>query len=116
MAIATLTIDINAKLATLQQDLGKVAQLGEQTAARMQRAFAAAGSVMSTLGVAVGAGGLAAIVKGAVDSAAALDDMAEVTGASVENLSKLQAVAKVSGVDMGTVESAMVRLTKALAG
>lgn len=56
------------------------------------------------------------IVKGAVDSAAALDDMAEVTGASVENLSKLQAVAKVSGVDMGTVESAMVRLTKALAG
>ena len=116
MAIATLTIDINAKLATLQQDLGKVAQLGEQTAARMQRAFAAAGSVMSTLGVAVGAGGLAAIVKGAVDSAAALDDMAEVTGASVENLSKLQAVAKVSGVDMGNVESAMVRLTKALAG
>ena len=56
------------------------------------------------------------IVKGAIDSAAALDDMAEVTGASVENLSKLQAVAKVSGVDMGVVEGAMVRLTKALAG
>lgn len=76
----------------------------------------AAASRLPIIGAALAGLSFTGIVKGAIDSAAALDDMAEITGASVENLSKLQAVAKVSGVDMGVVEGAMVRLTKALAG
>lgn len=76
----------------------------------------AAASRLPIIGAALAGLSFTGIVKGAIDSAAALDDMAEITGASVENLSKLQAVAKVSGIDMGVVEGAMVRLTKALAG
>lgn len=51
-----------------------------------------------------------------VDSMAALDDMAEKTGASVEKLSALASVARVSGVDMESVSDAMVKLTRNLKG
>ena len=42
--------------------------------------------------------------------------MAEKTGASVENLSALASVAKVSGVDIDLVDSALQKLVKSLQG
>jgi hypothetical protein len=51
-----------------------------------------------------------------VEGAAALDDLAEKTGASVERLSALAAVAKTSGVSLEVVEGALTRLAKGLAG
>lgn len=51
-----------------------------------------------------------------IHALAELDDMAERTGASVESLSALGRVAKISGQDMATVEQGIVRLTKALSG
>lgn len=51
-----------------------------------------------------------------ISALAELDDMAERTGASVESLSALGRVAKISGQDMATVEQGIVRLTKALSG
>jgi len=74
-----------------------------------------AGSFAALTGIA-GAGGLVALTAQTVNQIAALDDLAEKTGASVESLSRLSQVAKISGIDMGTVETAMIRLTKALAG
>ena len=54
--------------------------------------------------------------KSFVEAAANMDDLAEKTGASVEKLSALAGVAKISGVSLDTVESALVRLAKGLAG
>lgn len=51
-----------------------------------------------------------------VESAAALDDLAEKTGASVEKLSALAQVARISGTSIDVVESALTRLAKGLAG
>lgn len=39
MAIATLTIDLVAKLASLERDMGKAAQIAEKNARRMDQAF-----------------------------------------------------------------------------
>lgn len=70
-------------------------------------------------------GGLAAGVsivalKGMFDQvisgAAAMDDLAEKTGASVENLSKLSPVAKLAGIDMASVGNALAALSKRLMG
>lgn len=55
-------------------------------------------------------------VNKTIHALAELDDMAERTGASVESLSALGRVAKISGQDMATVEQGIVRLTKALSG
>lgn len=51
-----------------------------------------------------------------VAAAAAMDDLAEKTGASVEKLSALAGVAKISGVSLDVVENSLVRLAKGLAG
>ncbi|MBK7565247.1 MAG: hypothetical protein IPI21_13750 [Propionivibrio sp.] len=50
MAIATLTIDLVAKLASLERDMGKAAQIAEKNARRMDQAFSAVGKTLATLG------------------------------------------------------------------
>lgn len=78
--------------------------------------LAGAASSLGVLGGIFSVAGVAAFAQQAIAGAAALDDMAEATGASVEGLSRLTNIAKISGQDIGNVETAMVRLTKALSG
>lgn len=63
---------------------------------------------------AIGGTGLILLADNAIKAAAELDDLSEITGASVEELSKLEQVAIVSGVAMKDVADASVKLTKAL--
>lgn len=72
------------------------------------------GSLAGAITALVSAGTFKALVTDTISMAAGLDDMAERTGASVEALSGLARVAKISGVDLGTVEHGLIRLTKAL--
>lgn len=51
-----------------------------------------------------------------VDDLAKLDDMAQITGSSVENLSRLQKVATAFGQDFGAVDDALTKLAKGMAG
>lgn len=53
-------------------------------------------------------------IDGAISFAAKLDDMAASTGATVENLSALAGVAKISGTDLSLVEGGLTKLAKAL--
>lgn len=55
-------------------------------------------------------------LRHSLDSLAALDDLAETTGMSVEALSGLRDVARVSGNSIDQVAQASVRLSKTLAG
>lgn len=73
-------------------------------------------SSMVGIGAAIGAGfsiaALNTMVNETVKAAAALDDMSEKTGASVETLSGLVEVAKIGGHEIGTLEQAMTKLAK----
>lgn len=82
----------------------------------MQRSAEGLARSFSGLGGLLSAGAFIAFTRNAISSAAALDDMAESTGATVEGLSKLTDIARIGGQDIGQVETALVRLTKALAG
>lgn len=73
-------------------------------------------SVLGTLGAGLSAGALVAYTRNVVNSIAALDDLSESTGASVESFSRLTQIAKIGGRDVGSVETAVLRLNKALAG
>lgn len=53
-------------------------------------------------------------INGVLDSLGQLDDLAQKSGASVEQLSQIQKVAKAFGVDFGTVDSAVVKLARGL--
>lgn len=114
MAFASLTIDLNAKLASFERDLGRMAHVAERNAQQMQAAFARVGSALALIGGSVAGAGFGAIFKQAIDSAAALDDLAEKTGASVEELSKLERVARIDGTSIDVLQTALVQLTKRL--
>jgi hypothetical protein len=70
--------------------------------------------VMGALGVTVGAGAFINLQLQVLHATAALDDMAEATGASVEKLSAIQNVAKVGGQDFEGLTGQLGRMTKNL--
>lgn len=118
MAIATLSIDLVAKLANIERDLAKVGGLAEKSARQMEAAFSGAssaiGSAFAGLAGAFSAGALASMVQGSIDAADALAKLSQRTGETVENLSKLQYAGRLADVSTDDLQSAMVRLNRVM--
>ena len=74
------------------------------------------GGIAASLAAFAGLGAFKTLIGDTISAAAGMDDLSEKTGASVDKLSALAKVAKVSGVEMSTVEGSLIRLSKALAG
>jgi hypothetical protein len=70
--------------------------------------------VLGGLGISVGAGAFVKLQLDALHATAALDDMAEATGASVEKLSAIQNVAKVGGHDFEGLTGQIGKMIKGL--
>ncbi|MCZ2292180.1 MAG: hypothetical protein LC125_09575 [Burkholderiales bacterium] len=119
MAIAKLSIDLEARLASLQAGLDKAGLLAERTSRQISGAFAGIKSVAATVGPALAASlsvaGIAAFVKETAAGIDALNDLSDATGASVENLSALEDAAARTGTQMDTVGAALIKLNQQLA-
>ena len=114
MAISTLTIDIVAKLASLEKDLGKATRIAEQAAGRINSAFRTTGAV---IGGALAGIGIASVVQGfrsVVDQLDALNDAADATGASIENLSALEDIGRRTGAAFEDVSSILIKFNNVL--
>lgn len=113
MAIAKLSIDLEARLARLEQDMGRATKIMEREAGKMERAFSTAGAgikgalsgVLGALSVGAVTSAFSAIVRG-LDN---LNDSASALGTTVENLSALEDIAARTGTQMETVTTAMVK-------
>ena len=114
--IGSLLIDMRADVARLAQDMAKAQSTVEGAMDKVKVAAGRAATALGLVGAGVAVAGLANVVKGAVGAMAALDDMAARAGTTVENMSALADVARIGGHDIGIAETAMVRLSKALAG
>lgn len=71
---------------------------------------------LAAVGATVGAGAMVALMNDVLKANAALDDMAEKTGASVERLSAMEQVAKIGGHSMDSVAEGAARMIKGLKG
>lgn len=114
MAIAQLSIDIEARLANFERDLKRASDQADAMANKLSDAFKGVG--MAAAGLA-GVGSFAifkAKIDDAISSMAGLKDAAERTGASVENLSGLKGIAKIGGTDFELVQTALDKMNKAL--
>lgn len=114
MAFAALTIDINAKLANLEQGLGRAES---QLAGFAKRAEAAAAGIGAAFGAIAGGLAVSAVVNqfaSAVSELSALDDAAESTGASVEELSSILNTLAPTGATLEDITSAATKLAKAM--
>jgi hypothetical protein len=91
-----------------------VALQGKKSVDDLKVALSSVQSALAGIGVAVGAGAFVQLQLEALHAVAALDDMAEATGASVEKLSAIQNVAKVGGQDFEGLTAQLGRMTKGL--
>lgn len=115
MALATLSVDLVAKVAKFEADLGRMARTAEQNGDRMAAAFGLAKGALGGLVAGLSVGASVAFFRNIVDGIDALNDLADATGSSVENLSALEDVAARTGTSMETVGGAVIKLNKTLA-
>lgn len=118
MALATLSIDLVAQLAKLTEGLDKATRLNEKAAADIERRWKAMSSVATSIGATIGAslsaGWAVSFVRGTVDAIDALNDVKDATGASIENISALERVARENGGTLDQVSQALVKMNQAL--
>jgi hypothetical protein len=112
--VGTLLVDIQLNLARLQQDMGKATSVVQQAGRDIERAANLAKTALGAIGVGLSAGAFAAMTRDIVKATAALDDMAEMTGVSVENLSRLRDVAKIGGHDFEGLTGQIGKMIKGL--
>src|SRR5574340_647590 len=98
-SIGTLTIEMAANVARLQQDMQAVKGTVSDAMSTIKRYAEEAGTVLSALGVTASLTGLYEMAKAAINSAAELQQLSERTNVSVESLSALRSAAKLSGTD-----------------
>lgn len=111
MAFASLTIDLNARLANIEKDLGRSVHLAETSAQRMQAAFAGVGKAFAVLGGGAALAGLGGLVRNAIESADALNDLATRTGTSVRALASMQLAAKLADTDLQSLGAGLGKLS-----
>lgn len=113
MALATLSIDLEARLAGLEAGLDKAARIAQQNADKIQKQFDGLKSIgsglASTLAAAFSVTAITMFVRSTIDGIDALNDLKDATGASIENLSALEDVAARNGTAFDTVGTALTK-------
>lgn len=97
------------------KDLDTVKRLTQGGMTDMVRSADALKSVFASLGAALSVGAFASMIRGTIDSVAALGELSTKAGVSVESLSALAAVGKQSGTGAETIASSMNKLSKSMA-
>lgn len=111
MAIATLTIDLVAKIANIERDLGKAAHVAERNAKRMEDAFAKVGTAFAALGGVAALAGIERMVSGTAQAADELSKLSQRTGVAVEGLSALKFAAELNDASLGDLERGLKGLS-----
>lgn len=118
MADLRYGVRLTADGSVLVSEAGKAEQAIKKIGAEAEKSSVAASKFGAALGAFAAAGAIAlgALVKQTISTAAALDDLSESTGSSVEALSALGNSMAVSGVDFGTFQVLTNKLAVALSG
>lgn len=118
MSLGTLVVELTANVAKFQSDLGRAEQIAQNTARKIDAQFGIVKNALATFGVGLASfasfDALAKKIDGVISSAAGLQQLSERTGATVENLSALASVAKLSGTDTDLLAVGMQKLSRAM--
>jgi phage-related minor tail protein len=118
MPLATLSIDLVAKLAQFEAGMDKAARVADKRAADIARSLngvkSAVTSVAGALGVAFSADMLVGVVRSSLVAIDALNDLSDATGVSVEGLSSLEQTAMLTGTTLETVGDVLVKFNNVL--
>jgi len=117
-SLGSLVVDISANVAKFSADMTAVRKSAEDSAQRMDSAFKSVVGTLKTIGealaIAEGFNILKDHIEAAIEAAAGLENLAARTGATVEGLSSLAAVARLSGTDTETLATGITKLDKSI--
>lgn len=118
MALATLSIDLEARLAKFQQGMDRAGRLLEKLGANATTAGQRVGEIFAGNLLADAAGQalqrLVTFFPQVADGVLAIKDLAEATGSSVESISALDDMARRAGSNLGEVEQVLIKFNAAL--
>lgn len=119
-ALLKIVADVvgEGKVQALGQTIGRLGDTAGRVSGGLRGMVGAAGGLSGALGAlapAVTGVGLAAMAKGAIDAADDMNDLAQKTGVSVEQLSRFKQAADASGTSIEGVGGAMIKLNRNLA-
>lgn len=119
MALATLSIDLEARLAGLQAGMDKAALMAQRNAEKIEASFNgikdSAAAIGTVLAGAFAGFSLAAIVKTAIDAADHLNDLSKATGIAVSTLGGIGFAASQAGTDLDGVAASLGKLNLSIA-
>lgn len=115
MKIGTLMIDMAADVARLSADMNRATGIVDAASAKMSAAANMAKGALAGIAAGFTVAAFAGVIKGAIDSAAKLHDLAIQSSTTVEALSGLAAVGKFSDQTADSIAGAMNKLTRSLA-
>lgn len=117
--IGSLVVSLEANIAKYTSDMGKAAAIAEQRMQQIQQSIdMAKNAIFGLTGALAGIGSFNAftgMIDKVIQTKVELSRLSTQTGASVESLSAISAVSKMTGTDIGSVGSAMNKLQKNLA-
>jgi hypothetical protein len=118
-ALLRIKADVQGEgqVAALGRTMGGLSKTATSVSGGLRGLAGAAGGLigpLGTIGGLVSGAGLVALGKGAIDAADDMNDLAQKTGVSVEQLSRFQQAAQKSGTDIDAVGAAMVKLGRNL--
>jgi len=118
MAVAVLSIDLEARLARLEGDLNRATSTIDKQAQRMRKSFDDVGvsvqRVFAGLSAGVAASALQTYFTSAINGVDKLNDLKDATGSTIENLSALEDIGARTGTSIDTVGDAVGKLNKLL--
>ena len=114
--IATLTIEMAANIARLQTDMDQAKRVVNDSMKSIEQAVGLAKTAFVAFAGISSVDAFVGMVRGSIEAAAKLHDLAAQTGATVEALSAMGAVGKTSDTSLETISAAMNKLAKNMAG
>jgi len=114
MALATLSIDLVAKVASFEKDLQRTVKVVESSSREMGDAIGLVKSGLAGLVGAFSVGVAVNFVKSTINSVDALNDLKDATGASIEKLSALEDIALRNGNSVDAMADSLVKFNKVL--
>ena len=116
--LGSLVVSLEANIARFTSDMGKAASIAEQRMAQIDKSIGIVNTAIKSLGAGLVVGltldKIKNKIEGVIQSAAGLQQLSERTGATVEGLSALAAVAKLSGTDTESLATGLQKLAKSM--
>lgn len=118
MALGTLSIDLVAKLANFERDMGIASRITEKHANSMSRSLGSIKNMLAGFGVGLASylsvDSFAGLIKSTAELQDQLGKLSQKTGVGVEELSKLQYAAKLSNISADQLQTGLIKLSRGM--